>query len=139
MILTIYNSDFFKEGFMTIKRKLFTLVFGELLMFLLIIGVITISLFPILEINKEFNELSALAENVLQMEISINGLLFESLELQYEHVQESKEELSKHFAIVSKQKRLSSINKKVALSMNSILELERFLKRDGLNSRKWLQ
>ncbi len=117
---------------MTIKNKLVTLVFGEMLMFLFVIGLIVLLFMPVISINSESNQLSKLAEHILLMEVRINSLMHEPFGLEYAKALEQKDKLNEQFRQVEKEKNLSAINDKVAQSIKAIMLLE------GLFEERWI-
>ena len=109
---------------MTVKRKLFSIVFGELAMFILVIGVAAVSLIPVIRLNSEFSEFSELAEQVMVTRHSIDALLISQTELQYYKVQEDMEALVQQFATVAGQTELKAINENVEKAIQTVLQLE---------------
>ena len=108
---------------MTVKGKLFSIVFGELIMFLLIIGIAALSFVPILTLNSQFTKFSELEEQVLVTQQSISGLYSEAMELQYYKIIDQKKILNNQFEVLSEQTELISINDKIESAVDVVLQL----------------
>ena len=109
---------------MKIKRKLFLMVFGEMLMFLVVLGVVIVSVLPIIKINEEFRQLNTLSNQVLKTEVELALLLTSAFEMQWEKAKDSRVKLAEQFDIVEAETRLSGINLKVEKAMKTIITLE---------------
>ena len=109
---------------MTIKRKLNLLVFGQLIMFLLIIGISFLMAIPILTLNSEYDELLDLAEQTLVTRIELMGIISSPMQTQLENSKFQKQELDKKFKTVSEQKELIELNDNVKKAIESILRLQ---------------
>ncbi|MDC7226889.1 MAG: methyl-accepting chemotaxis protein [Spirochaetales bacterium] len=109
---------------MTIKRKMFTVVLGELIMFLAIIAAALLMLLPALRLNTEFAQLSELSEQVQTTRLSIIGIVTSPMEIQYEDALVEKAKLTEKFAAVADSSELGGINENVSSALGSILKLE---------------
>ena len=109
---------------MTIKNKLFAIVFGEFVIFLLAVGLIILFIIPVLEINRETEDLRLLGEKVLLVRAEMNRLFTAPLEQQFEEVNDAKSQMDEVFNIVSSQRRLSNLNAKVNRSMDAVIQLQ---------------
>jgi len=109
---------------MTIRRKLFMLVFGELIMILAASALVLMMVLPVLRINTEADELRGLAEQVQRMRIEMNLLFSSPIELQQAKLRTEKQELSSLFDVIENQTMLKNINTKAEKSMKAILLLE---------------
>lgn len=117
---------------MTVRKKLFAIVFGEFAMFLLIIAVLVSLLMPILSLNDEYSQLNELADDVLETRLGISGIVTSPMEIQYNYILEARTKLAEQFDIVAAQEELSSLNKRVEQAMKSILQLE------AMFNERWL-
>ena len=109
---------------MTIRRKLLTLVFGELLMILAAAAVVAFMIIPVMKINRETEELNKLSDTVHEMRLEMNLLYSSPMDIQQAKMQRAKEDLSKSFDVVGQQEMLKHLNKRVEQSMSAVLLLE---------------
>ena len=105
------------------------MVFGELVMFLLVVGVVLISLLPILKINNEFKELNVLSTRVLKTEVELNLMLTNPFAIQWEKLKIEHDLLLEQFDIFKNQTELVEINDKVKTAMSAVLTLEQLFEK----------
>jgi len=108
----------------SIRGKLILLVSGIIVVFLLAIGVYTISRMPLKHIQQERYVFDDLRTRLMTLRAEMNRLDATSIEQQWKQVQEAKAAVDETFKTVKNLKTLPSLNAKIEKSVSIILRLD---------------
>ena len=109
---------------MNIKQKIYTMVFGEMIMFIIIIGVIVTIFLSIIKLNNDAIELRNLSEKVLVAKSELLCVYNSPISIQFEKLVSSREEIEDTFKYITEDTKLKDINKDVEDAINSIEKIE---------------
>ncbi|MGL1890836.1 MAG: methyl-accepting chemotaxis protein [Spirochaetaceae bacterium] len=109
---------------MTIRWKLYTMVFGIISAFTIVVLFAVFTYIPLTRISKEAAHLRNLTESILNLRGDINSLSGEYIESQNKRIKKTKLDLDKKFVILHELKYLPKLNNDISEALKIIKNLQ---------------